>query len=196
MKKTLNKPNRDNLPDWSAVYGVEPNAVIDLIEDLATCVHLETGWFVLLFGMDTSQRGYLYVQTLKGTFWCSDTPLANAQPRKTRCRTSWVYAIDGFPIEFFKNGYEPTVLSQGEFEIAHGTDASDRPFLHIKSQASNINLLFRDPASDCTSAWNPLRAEVVVAVGTCPIAAPKQHEAPFELDGCDVDSLNELLGLK
>lgn len=190
MKKT----NRENLPVWSAVYGVKPNTVIDSLENLMTSVALNAGWFELLFGLDTSQRGFLYVQTLKDSFWLNATPRANSKARKSRCSFSWVYAIDGLPVEFYKNGYEPTVLTQGGFDIAYGSDARDRQFLHVKAQASNINLLFRDPASDCTSAWNPLRAEVVVAMGTQPVA-PKKHETPCNLEVSEFAILKKKLGL-
>ena len=195
MKTNRKKP----LPPMTVLFGLRIDAATSLTADSDTIIKLSHGWFELHFGKNVRLGEFLLVLTSSDSFLLSTKPPADAVIRKRRKQIDWVFSIQSLPQDFLGNPSRCTFLSYGGVSVMHGRDHDSRDFLSVALPARRLQLLFRDPDSHMTQAWNPRRA-VPMSDGTeilAPVPARlcKTGKPSYESAGdAELDALLATLG--
>lgn len=153
----------------SAVYDVKTEVEDTYFYPNKTLARLNGGWFRMYFGPGSTHDEVLFVQTKQNNFLQSSGQLRPLPKRRTPKRPEWVFAVDDLPSDFCDNSdSKPHSLSISGYRIVYGKDWKQRDFLFIELPNSELRLLFRNPQSESTMAWNPRRADSVPATPANP----------------------------
>lgn len=193
MRKVLKKKP---LP-LKARFGIKPEVAIQHIQHPDTTVSVDVGWMTLNFGWDDMCSEAVLAVTKKDTFLlCAEPPtVAASLPRKRR---DWVYAVHGIPVEFCEDTTRFSMLRYCGFEVLHGKDDVRRDFLSLLMPSGELCVLFRNPDSSSTEAWNRPTAvtfQEAMVVGPFDNAATLEKKGSFASTGdAELDRLLEKMG--
>ena len=170
----------------SATYGINPEIAIPMVTHIDSRVAIDIGWIQLHFGYDEKWSEVLFAVVKDDTFLLAATPPLHSVKPKAQKNPDWVYASDYLPGDFCNGAPPPTVVSYCGFRVQHGVDFDNRTFLNVAMPNGELQLLFRDPASDSAAAWSSTRA-VSMADGL--VIAP--HESAWDLDKLNAESTGD-----
>lgn len=188
MKRSIAK----KLQPMTVLYGLKFEAATALITESDPGIEVGHGWFQLHFGNSAKLGEFLLVLTMSDSFLLSTKPQPDAVIRKRRKRIDWVFAIEILPEDFLSGPTGCTFLSYGGSSVIYGRDHSNREFLSVVMPARNLHLLFRDPDSYMTQAWNPRRA---VVLSDAMVIDPSLRGLTAETTGdAELDAMLESIG--